>query len=529
MTDNTPLEDKKAELERLDKLLKLDPKNRELRTERNSIAEELGEPQAIYVDTDVDPELDPNSPEFNQKKWEEAVDAMDLSELDTRLNEAVKLAVDSAERCREKIHGVMASIDFTTFFEGLSQTQEFCNTVAEHITSLVANKDRFNELLGIMIDSLAEMTPEELEELREDIDEQKQAVAESKSIEPEEKPAKKRKPRAKRGKGLETFSKKISENYIRQGIVTNELTKIKTNSKNTTIDKVTGTATATRGDLTVTITHYDKLTGLRTSTHQLLDSLLLKYTADPHTNKKIKLPLSEYMAMRGLSDMKSAREQVNADLDILFETKISFFQKKKRRNEPDTRDIRLCSSKGIVNGVIEFNLGDEFEEILNSYPVMAYPPELLKLKGRKALNGYYLGRKITEHKRMNAGKPNEDIISVKTLLEACPDLPSYAEVMETDRAINRRIIEPFENGMDALNDIFSWEFCHSKGEHLTGEEASIMDYNTFESCLVKTTWKDYPDQTERLKKRQEKIEQAEAKKSGKGRPRKKPVEQKAES
>ena len=110
---------------------------------------------------------------------------------------------------------------------------------------------------------------------------------------------------------------------------------------------------------------------------------------------------------------------------------------------------------------------------------------------------------------MNAGKKNEDIIAVKTLLAVAPNLPSYEEVMNTDRAISRRIIEPFERDMDALEDTLTWTYCHSNNTPLTDEELSSMSYDTFISLLIKIDWKQYPDQTARLKRKAERIEQAE--------------------
>ena len=81
--------------------------------------------------------------------------------------------------------------------------------------------------------------------------------------------------------------------------------------------------------------------------------------------------------------------------------------------------------------------------------------------------------------------------------------------MNTDRAISRRIIEPFERDMDALEDTLTWTYCHSNNTPLTDEELSSMSYDTFISLLIKIDWKQYPDQTARLKRKAERIEQAE--------------------
>jgi len=297
---------------------------------------------------------------------------------------------------------------------------------------------------------------------------------------------------------------------IRQGTATNALTKIKPSTKrNTIIDTITGTATITQGNLSITIPDFTKLTGFRTSTYQLLDALTVALTETGAKSPVVALSLEEYMKKRGLKDKKEARKQVTDDLETLFNATISFKEKRKKGQEQDFHDIRIIDSKGIRKGIITVTFGTAFYNILLGYPIMPYPAQLWELNSKRNPNSFYLLRKIAEHKNMNVGKKNEDIIAVKTLLAVAPNLPSYEEVMNTDRAISRRIIEPFERDMDALEDTLTWTYCHSNNTPLTDEELSSMSYDTFISLLIKIDWKQYPDQTARLKRKAERIEQAE--------------------
>lgn len=297
---------------------------------------------------------------------------------------------------------------------------------------------------------------------------------------------------------------------IRQGIATNTLTKIKPSTKrNTIIDTITGTATITQGNLSITIPDFTKLKGFRTSTYQLLDALTVALTETGAKSPAVALSLEEYMKKRGLKDKKEARKQVTDDLETLFNATISFKEKRKKGQEQDFHDIRIIDSKGIRKGIINVTFGTAFYNILLGYPIMPYPAQLWELNSKRNPNSFYLLRKIAEHKNMNVGKKNEDIIAVKTLLAAAPYLPSYEEVMNTDRAISRRIIEPFERDMDALEDTLTWTYCHSNNTPLTDEELSSMSYDTFISLLIKIDWKQYPDQTARLERKAKRIEQAE--------------------
>ena len=187
---------------------------------------------------------------------------------------------------------------------------------------------------------------------------------------------------------------------------------------------------------------------------------------------------------------------------------------------------------GVDRDVIRF--GEEYAKIENTYfdgirdtrvsiglfsdrraKQIPYPSQLQTLNSKRNPNSYYFLRKIAEHKNMNVGKKNEDIIAVKTLLSVAPHIPTYEEVMQTSRALTRQIIEPFERDLDALEETLSWTYCHSNNTPLTDEELATLSYDTFKGLLIHTEWKDYPDQTARLQRKAELIEQSKAKTKGK--------------
>lgn len=305
-------------------------------------------------------------------------------------------------------------------------------------------------------------------------------------------------------------TEKSTFSTIRQGTATNALTKVKPSTKrNTIIDAITNTATIKQGSLTLNIANFSDTKGFKTSTLQLLDALTVSLTESGAKTPIVALSLEEYMAKRGLRDKKEARKQATADLDALFNATISFKEKRKKGQEQDFHDIRIIDSKGIKKGIINVSFGTAFYNILLGYPIMPYPAQLWTLNGKRNPNSFYLLRKIAEHKNMNVGKKNEDIIAVKTLLSVAPNLPTYEEVMETDKHLTQRIIEPFERDMDALADTLSWTYCHSNNTPLTDTELKSLSYEVFINLLIKTDWTHYPDQTARLERQAKRIEQAE--------------------
>lgn len=286
---------------------------------------------------------------------------------------------------------------------------------------------------------------------------------------------------------------------IRQGTGTNTLTKINTLKNKPIIDDVTGTATIEKGNLTVALPNFLELTGFKTTTHQLLDALIATLTDAGAKEPEIAIPLEDYMALRGIKDKKTARTQVKNDLETLYNASISFTEKVKGKPK-DFFDMRIIDSKGITKGIITASFSNKFFNVLKGYPIMSYPKTLWGYNNNNNPHSYYFLRRISEHKNMNLGKKNEDIIAVKTLLTASPELPSYEEVKATDRAFNRRIIDPFERDMDAIADTLKWEYCKRNGIPLTDKELNSLNYEMFSKLLVKCSWNNYPDKTARLEK-----------------------------
>ena len=152
--------------------------------------------------------------------------------------------------------------------------------------------------------------------------------------------------------------------------------------------------------------------------------------------------------------------------------------------------MRICDAKGVINkGIIYFSFGGKFHSLLKEYPIAQFPKELLTYNLNANPHSYYLGRVISMHKNMNYFKSNADIISVKTLIESCPDLPKYEDVKHYG-GIEQRIIEPFERDMSNIK-LFTWYYCGKNGIQVDPPK----DYAEFESLNVKINWRHYPERT----------------------------------
>jgi len=228
--------------------------------------------------------------------------------------------------------------------------------------------------------------------------------------------------------------------------------------------------------------------GVKQSAAMLLDSLMIIATENGMADTLVTLPLKRYMHMRGLSDEKEIRKQVKADIDAL--ERISFEYRGTGKNKGAWLRVHIAggTSGQIKNGDIIFRFNQDFFDSFKvgdsgKYLYMFFPQEALQGSIRANPWKYWLARKIAEHKRMNIGKPNEDVIGVQTLIDGCPDYPTYESVMAESRHVGMLIIDPFERNMDALAPRITWEYQLPEPPR---------DYHDFIDANVAIHWSAYP-------------------------------------
>lgn len=211
------------------------------------------------------------------------------------------------------------------------------------------------------------------------------------------------------------------------------------------------------------------------SATKLFNTLMCQYTADG--NELVEIPLSVYMEMRGLKDVKHARAQIRNDIAIL--RAVSFKYKKKT----DWEQIHLYGGRaGLQNGVIIFRFTPEFAHLIPKNQFMYLPAEYFKINDK--LNPYASSfvYRAAQHKRSNVGKTNENNIGVSTLLNSAPNFPKYSDSY-VQRRFGQKILIPFERDMDSIESL-KWNY---KGD-------SPTTYTEFLKATIELTWaEDYPE------------------------------------
>ncbi len=262
-------------------------------------------------------------------------------------------------------------------------------------------------------------------------------------------------------------------------------------------DSFTGATVFKNGKLILTLVNREEVGGLRTSTNQLLEALMVKWKANK-SNYGVALPLDEYMQLRGLKDKKFARKQIKEDLETLYNLSMKFGNEKEAKPQPPNTidpvnfETRILAAKGIIkNSIICVSFSPVFTELVKISPTMWLPVLAWRLSAKFELNAHYFLHMFAQQKRMNAGKVNDDIFLAETVLQSSKLIPKYGEVEKSDRAIARRMYEPLEKGLDALDEFLTWEYRNGS-EPIGRAEAKRLKYHSYAKLRIIIHWKKEP-------------------------------------
>ena len=244
-------------------------------------------------------------------------------------------------------------------------------------------------------------------------------------------------------------------------------------------DRFTNSADFTINNVQIKIKNFQNFI-LNNTIFRVFDYILLKMTKlipynkiDFVTDNKlsnvqiVKATLADFMHTCNLSNHTKARTQFLDALQFFEATSLHWAEplKRKKKVERIDFDSRIISAFKPVRGafLIQFDL--KFLRYLSSFAyIMPYPIKILSVDFKHNPHAFLLARKLALHLNMNYGKTNSNIISVKTLLEALPDLPKYHEVLNKGKHVKQLIIEPFERDLDYLVKIGILQNWHYTAE-----------------------------------------------------------------
>lgn len=261
--------------------------------------------------------------------------------------------------------------------------------------------------------------------------------------------------------------------------------------------KLRGNMTIQKNNLTIQISDYSSLISLNktkgffTSTFKLFDALVIWFTN--HNNEPdITFSLKDYMKLCGVSNIRELRSRVQEDLEILQSITISYQDKTKKKSNKYS-DIKIIDNQSINNGLIRVHIAQEFDKILKKAPVMPYPTALFKIRSDKFPNAFYILRKIVEHKNMNSNKPSSNTLSLKTLLQISPFIPTIDHVRKSSNPTpyNRIIVPLLRDVHEACRKIEIDDDC--KLIYRNAEVLEIEIKKLFYEEIISDTYVRFPE------------------------------------
>ena len=250
--------------------------------------------------------------------------------------------------------------------------------------------------------------------------------------------------------------------------------------------------TIRKNGLTLFINNVEKEVKFRTSTFKLLDHLIYLGNESGFSSNEISINVVEYTGLKVLSSTTKELQSIYSDLRTLCNIRFSYERNsgKSRRNGSIEYKI-IDSYKKSRKGRVIATLSQEFVDELRNFPIMQFSKKLFALNEALNPNSYNLLIKLLWHRDINHRHANVNVISVLKLLEACPNIPKYSDIVNSGQ-IWQRIIEPFERDLNAIGDVLEW--CYSrKGKDLDFRETRDMDYSLFSELMIRVNWIDYPN------------------------------------
>ena len=246
----------------------------------------------------------------------------------------------------------------------------------------------------------------------------------------------------------------------------------------------------------------------------MLDYINLKFNQVPnHENiLEFMFTLKEYMTDAGKKDPKSARNAIKQRLDTIASTTYSYHGGDDKN--PYNQNFGAHPLLGYDykrGGKVYVTLTSFFHDLLVNHAMpMPYPKLLFMLDPVRDAVAIYILKAIIVNKRINKASPRGNRMKVKTLLNRIESLPTYDEVMASDRRVTDRIIDPVFKAVERLANskdgvINRYSFIDKDGKMLNYDN---LDYATFiDADLVIEEWNHYPEMDlERWNKTQKKIQ-----------------------
>lgn len=307
----------------------------------------------------------------------------------------------------------------------------------------------------------------------------------------------------------------------------------KMSSKGKKPDTISGILTLESKGKKVQIENFAEIASVfGVNTHKLLCAGLISFAEnnnigdDSETiNYSVAIPLKEYATICGYDIeehstdepikeknrvknlMKYIRKQISSDLDMLYNSSLTWSESTNKANK-DYLNIRLISASAIRSGYIYMTFSQDFAKYLKLRRLTQYPTTLFSIPADKP-NAYRIGQALSFHynndNNLKSGIANR--MKISTLLEYT-DLMSIDEVRTKRKSWLAKLKEPLEKALDELYQkgvLSDWWYCKSKDIPLTDEEIQhcFDDFEKWSETLIHFEINSAINHTQRLSSKEE--------------------------
>ena len=229
----------------------------------------------------------------------------------------------------------------------------------------------------------------------------------------------------------------------------------------------------------------------------LLDQVNMKLHESNYASDIVTIPLKEYQELRGLKDVKTAREKLRRDTEALYALSVELKDDDPKGAFDKARFFERAMYKPYEGAVFRLTKSYHEWQAAHALQPMQMPKEFYKLPDKGSVR--QISRKLCEHARINAGGKNANTISVKALLEIST-LPPYETLSDKGRA-SQLIINPFIEALDKLADTgaIEWTFAYASRSRKKGAlsdedlDKVYRSYDVFSSMMIRYAFKTDPD------------------------------------
>jgi len=274
--------------------------------------------------------------------------------------------------------------------------------------------------------------------------------------------------------GIKNSGKEQNKEYYKQNEASNALQAINSKDKRKAREQETTTKCISKNGFELQFKNTDMLNSFDSFTRKFLiygDTNLTNINDNKQNdqiNDNIVFSLSEFAERLGLKNIEDVKDRLQKTIKLL-RTSIEYKcidPKSKKWSGWGITSIILSGEIDSKNDLVKIQYDRNYiKAIIKEGHLTTYPPQIFKLDDEKNPESFSLFLKINNHQRMNGKKPNKNIIAVKTLIDIT--------VSKNDRNYKKRIIEPFERDLNALNEFFKWEYSY-KGEKIENPSFSLF-------------------------------------------------------